>query len=85
MYEIIKDKNDLGIKAIENGFCLRCLGKTLMKDCFNVWHCLECFKYQEITSEKTLVRSERKLIAIDHELSVDFSLTKLQKKLVHFW
>lgn len=80
MYEIIKDKSDLGIKAIENGFCLRCLGKTLMKDCFNVWHCLECFKYQEITSEKTLVRFERKLIAIDHELSVDFSLTKLQKK-----
>ena len=79
MYEIIKEQNDSGIKAIKNGVCLRCLGKNLMTDCFNVSHCLDCFNNQEITSEKTLVRVERKFISSDHKLLIDFPLTKLQE------
>ena len=78
MYEVVLDNyKNKSIKAIDV-ICNRCLSDNIIEDSFGVKYCLDCFEFKEITSDKYLLRKERSIEKINHELKLDFALSKKQ-------
>lgn len=79
MYENVYDNYvKYGIEAIKDGECNRCFGKNLKEDSFGVIHCLDCYSYKEITSDKYLFRKMRSIENKVHKLELNFDLTTEQ-------
>ena len=79
MYEtVVKTKINNSIVAVTKSKCLRC-GSTMIKEDYNqIFYCLECIQYQEMSSEKYLLRRERHLNKTQHKLALNFCLSDLQ-------
>ena len=81
MYENVFDNYvKYGIEAIKDGECNRCFGNNLLSDSSGVIHCLDCYSYKEITSDKYLFRKMRYIEEKQHKLVLNFDLTNEQIK-----
>jgi len=67
------------IRAIEEK-CNRCLGDNIITDYNGIKYCLDCNQYQEINSEKFLLRQKRNVDKTYPKLKLDFILNEEQKQ-----
>jgi len=78
MYErVINFYTRNSIRAIEEK-CNRCNGDNIMIDYNEIKYCLDCYQFQEINSEKFLLREFRQVNDIKPELVLKFKLSSQQ-------